>query len=109
MSGKFTVNKFAVGKLASGNFAYRQKAVYTKGAGPVRICTGQCTVEGSVQGGGGRYLGCKDGNFSYWAKFPEASFPTANLFTVNFPRTINRYYQNVKILQTNLTQALNIN
>ena len=22
------------------------------------------------------------------AKFPEASFPTANLFTANFPRTI---------------------
>ena len=30
----------------------RRKAVYTEGAGPVCKCTGQCTVEGSVQGGG---------------------------------------------------------
>ena len=30
----------------------RRKAVYTEGAGPVYKCTGQCTVEGSVQGGG---------------------------------------------------------
>ena len=28
------------------------KAVYTEGAGPVCKCTGQCTLEGSVQGGG---------------------------------------------------------
>ena len=35
--------------------------MYTEGAGPVCKCTGQCTV--------------------------EASFPTANLFTANFPRT----------------------
>ena len=26
--------------------------VYTEGAGPVCKCTGQCTLEGSVQGGG---------------------------------------------------------
>ena len=30
----------------------RRKAVYTEGAGPVCKCTGQCTVEGRVQGGG---------------------------------------------------------
>ena len=29
-----------------------RKAVYTKGAGPVCKCTGQCTLEGSVHGGG---------------------------------------------------------
>ena len=28
------------------------KAVYTRGEGPVSKCTGQCTQEGSVQGGG---------------------------------------------------------
>ena len=28
------------------------KAVYTVGAGLVYECTGQCTLEGSVQGGG---------------------------------------------------------
>ena len=61
----------------------RRKAVYTEGAGPVCKCTGQCAVEGSVQGG--RYiLGVQ--NLTA-AKFPEASFPTANLFTANFPRT----------------------
>ena len=53
MSGKFAVNKFAVGKLASGSFSpIRRKAVYTEGGGAVCKCTGQCTVEGSVQGGG---------------------------------------------------------
>ena len=30
----------------------KRKAVYTKGAGPVSKCMGQCTLEGSVQGGG---------------------------------------------------------
>ena len=29
-----------------------KRAVYTEGAGPVCKCTGQCTLEGSVQGGG---------------------------------------------------------
>ena len=29
-----------------------RKAVYTKEAGPVCKCTGQCTLKGSVQGGG---------------------------------------------------------
>ena len=29
-----------------------RKAVYTIGAGPVCKCMGQCTLEGSVQGGG---------------------------------------------------------
>ena len=30
----------------------KRKAVYTEGADPVCKCTGQCTLEGSVQGGG---------------------------------------------------------
>ena len=30
----------------------KRKAVYTKGAGLVCKCTGQCTLEESVQGGG---------------------------------------------------------
>ena len=30
----------------------KRKAVYTKGAGPICKCMGQCTLEGSVQGGG---------------------------------------------------------
>ena len=29
-----------------------RKTLYTEGAGPVFKCTGQCTLEGSVQGGG---------------------------------------------------------
>ena len=36
-----------------------RKAVYTAGAGPVCKCTRQCTLEGSVQGGGVRHWGCK--------------------------------------------------
>ena len=38
----------------SSNFSWqsiKRKAVYTKGAGPVCKFTGQCTLEGSVQGG----------------------------------------------------------
>ena len=31
---------------------FKRKAVYTGGAGPVCKCTGQCTLQGSVQGGG---------------------------------------------------------
>ena len=30
----------------------RRKAVHTEGVGPVCKCMGQCTLEGSVQGGG---------------------------------------------------------
>ena len=30
----------------------KRKAVYTKGAGLVCKCTGQCTLKGSAQGGG---------------------------------------------------------
>ena len=30
----------------------KRKAVYTEGAGPVCKCTGQCTLQGNVQGGG---------------------------------------------------------
>ena len=30
----------------------KRKAMYTKRAGPVCKCMGQCTLEGSVQGGG---------------------------------------------------------
>ena len=30
----------------------KRKAVYTKGAGPVCECTGQCTLEASAQGRG---------------------------------------------------------
>ena len=30
----------------------KKKAVYTEGAGLVCKCMGQCTLEGSVQGGG---------------------------------------------------------
>ena len=36
----------------------KKKEVYTKGAGLLCKCTGQCTLEGSVQSGGG-YWGCK--------------------------------------------------
>ena len=35
------------------------KAVYTEGAGLVCKCIGQCTLEGSVQGGGYRPGGAK--------------------------------------------------
>ena len=30
----------------------KRKAVYTEGAGPICKCTGQCTLKGSVHGGG---------------------------------------------------------
>ena len=31
---------------------FTRKAVYTEGADPVCKCTGQCTLEGSIQSGG---------------------------------------------------------
>ena len=37
----------------------KRKAVYTERAGLVCKCTGQCTLEGSVQGGGWRPGGAK--------------------------------------------------
>ena len=68
--------------------------MYTEGAGPICKCTGQCTVEGSVQGGG--YI-LEMQNLTA-AKFPEASFPTANLFTANFPRTnVNSVERNLQL------------
>ena len=39
--------------IAGSNLSWqgiKRKAVYTKGAGPVCKCTGQCTLEGSVGG-----------------------------------------------------------
>ena len=30
---------------------FKRKAVYTERAGPIYICTRQCTLEGSVHGG----------------------------------------------------------
>ena len=36
----------------SAGRALKEMAVYTLGPGPVCKCTGQCTLEGSVQGGG---------------------------------------------------------
>ena len=41
--------------VAGSNLSWqgiKRKAVYTGGAGPICKCTGQCTLEGSVQGGG---------------------------------------------------------
>ena len=41
--------------VAGSNLSWqgiKRKAVYTVGAGLVCKCTGQCTLEGSVQGGG---------------------------------------------------------
>ena len=41
--------------VAGSNLSWQsieRKAVYTEGAAPVCKCTGQCTLEGSVQGGG---------------------------------------------------------
>ena len=41
--------------VAGSNLSWqgiKRKAVYTLGAGPVCKRTGQCTLEGSVQGGG---------------------------------------------------------
>ena len=40
--------------VAGSNLSWqhiKRKAVYIEGAGPVWKCTGQCTLEGSVQGG----------------------------------------------------------
>ena len=41
--------------VAGSNLSWqgiKRKAVYTEGTGPICKCTGQCTLEGSVQGGG---------------------------------------------------------
>ena len=36
------------------------------------------------------------------AKFPEASFPTANLFTANFPRTDSVIFAAVLLISSNV-------
>ena len=41
--------------VAGSNLSWqgvKRKAVYIEGVGPVCQCTGQCTLEGSAQGGG---------------------------------------------------------
>ena len=38
-------------RISAGQ-GFKRKAVYTEGAGPVCKSTGQCTLQGSVQGGG---------------------------------------------------------
>ena len=41
--------------VAGSNLSWqgiKRKAVYTGGTGPICKCMGQCTLEGSVQGGG---------------------------------------------------------
>ena len=38
-------------RISAGQ-GFKRKAVYTEGAGLVCKCTGQCTLQGSVQGGG---------------------------------------------------------
>ena len=38
---------------------FKRKAVFTEGAGLVCKCMGQCTLEGSVHGGGQRPGGAK--------------------------------------------------
>ena len=48
--------------VAGSNLSWQgieRKAVYTEGAGSVCKCTGQCTLAGSVQGGGWRPGGAK--------------------------------------------------
>ena len=42
----------------------KRKSVYTKRAGLVCKCVGQCTLQGNVQGGG-RYLGVQNFLFGY--------------------------------------------
>ena len=43
----------------SAGRALKERAVYIVGPGPVCKCSGQCTLEGSVQGGGAYTGGCK--------------------------------------------------
>ena len=45
-------------RISAGQ-GFKIKAVYTGGAGLVCKCMGQCTLEGSVQGGGSRPGGAK--------------------------------------------------
>ena len=40
----------------SAGRALKERAVYTTGSGLVCKCTGQCTPEGSVQGGGAKFF-----------------------------------------------------
>ena len=52
IGGKLELSKKRVMYQAEKRWKKRRKAVYTEGEGPVCKCTGQCTLEGSVQGGG---------------------------------------------------------
>ena len=49
----------------SAGRALKERAVYTRGPSPVCKCTGQCTLEGSVQGGGVHTGGAKFFSFVF--------------------------------------------
>ena len=62
--------------VAGSNLSWqsiKRKAVYTEGAGPVCKCMGQCTLEGSVQGGGKRPGGAKF--FNWFLKLTNQKRP----------------------------------
>ena len=64
--------------IADSNLSWQgitRKAVYTKGAGLVCKCTGQCTLEGSVQSVGDRDLGVQNYFFLVFKLYAVAILP----------------------------------
>ena len=59
----------------SAGRALKERAVYTIGPGPVCKCTGQCTLEGSVQDGGVQNFFCY-----FFAKFFFCTLGVQNFF-----------------------------
>ena len=66
----------------------KRKAVYTVGAGPVCKHTGQCTLEGSVQGGGWRPGGAKF--FKLVFKIDQSETIKSHMFSMSFRLTNNK-------------------
>ena len=63
----------------------KRKVVYTKGAGPVCKCKRQCTLEGSVQGGGLHTGGAKF--FYFVIKIDQSETTKSHMFITSLRLT----------------------
>ena len=65
--------------------ALKEKVVYTVGPGLVCKCMGQCTLEGSVQGGGVYTWGCKI--FLFVFKIDQSETTKSHMFSTSLRLT----------------------
>ena len=69
----------------SAGRALKERAVYTVGPGPVCKCMGQCTLQGSVQGGGVYTGGAKF--FKFVFKIDQSETTKSHMFSTSLRLT----------------------